>query len=131
MANITIGGTLTVTKTEVQEPNIIDVDLWNAYRVINGVTEGLPIDTLTEGDGITIAEPTGNEGERTYAISWTHIVEEDVNVSDTYQILFVPGGTEADQSGILDWSSGEYDVVASISSSDQKQSLNLTVSMTL
>jgi hypothetical protein len=111
MADISIGDTITVTRTEAEEPNIIDVDLWQAYRVINGVTEALPIDTLTAGDGITITEPVGDEGARTYAISWTHVIEGDVSDGDTYQILFVPGGTEAGMAGTLDWSSAEYNVV--------------------
>jgi hypothetical protein len=129
MANIVIGGTLTVTKTEVQEPNIIDVDEWLAYRVINSVTEGTPIDTLTVGDGITITEPVGDEGARAYAISWTHVVEEDVNIDDTYQILFVPSGTESDQVGILDWSSDEYTVIDQSDATTQYQNINLSVSL--
>jgi hypothetical protein len=128
MADIHIGDTITVTRTEVEEPNIIDVDDWMAYRVINGVTEGAPIDTLSVGDGITITEPVGDEGVRTYTISWTHVVEGDVNDGDTYQILFVPGGTASDQAGILDWLSDEYDVEVS-SSSVLQQSLSLDISV--
>jgi hypothetical protein len=112
MADIRIGDTIEVTRTEVEEPNIIDVDIWLAYRVINGTIEALPIDTLSVEDGITITEPVSGEGERAYSISWTHVVEDDVVVGNTYQILFVPGGTEADQAGILDWLDVEYDITA-------------------
>jgi hypothetical protein len=128
MADVVVGGTITVTRSEVQEPNIIDVDLWLAYRVINGVTKALSIETLTEGDGITITEPVGGEGVRTYDISWPHTLEGDIVVGNTYQILFVPGGTEADQAGILDWLSDEYTVVeASTATSSQSNSVDISV----
>jgi hypothetical protein len=126
MATVHIGDTITVTRTEGEEPNIKDVDDLLAYRVINGVTEGTPIDTLSVGDGITITEPVGDEGVRTYTVSWSHFIEGDVNDGDTYQILFVPSGTASDQTGILDWLSDEYDVEV-FSSSILQQSLPIAI----
>ena len=109
MVNLYAGQQITIEPAD--QDTIQGISTWSVYRIIDSVEEGSPIAVYT----ITPDVVAGSDPETEETLQWTfshlHTVGEDVSAGETYQLHFVPAGTEADLAATHDWLSDEYNII--------------------
>lgn len=126
MANVTRGSTVHITRTEAQEPKIIDVSQWLAYRVVDSVVEVSPV--LFLNNPVTVTLPVTEEGVSVYSFDAELLVGNDLVAGQKIAWRFVPTGTEADLVSLLTWQTVDYDVVNASSSLSSGCAIGVAVS---